>query len=66
MMGVRTTKLGISNLENHWALASKHLKAAMAEAFKERFNPFTESDNENDPDMVIDLDSKQDEDVDIE
>ena len=44
----------------------EHLKAAMAEAFKERFNPFTESDNENDPDMVIDLDSKQDEDADIE
>ena len=35
------------------------LKAAMAEAAKELVNPFTESDVENDPDLVIDSDRKK-------
>ena len=44
----------------------EHLKAAMAEAAKELVDPFTESDIENDPDLVIDSDREEDEDVDIE
>ena len=42
------------------------LKAAMAEAAKELVEPYTGSDIENDPDLVIDLDREEDEDVDIE
>ena len=44
----------------------EHLKAAMAEAAKELADPFTESDIENDPDLVTDSDREEDEDVDIE
>ena len=44
----------------------EHLKAAMAEAAKELVDLFTESDIENDPDLVIDSDREEDEDVDIE
>ena len=44
----------------------ERLKAAMAEAAKELVDPFTESDIENDPDLVIDSDREEDEDVDIE
>ena len=44
----------------------ERLKAAMAEAAKELVDPFNESDIENDPDLVIDSDRKEDEDVDIE
>ena len=42
------------------------LKAAMAEAVKELDGLFTESDIENDPDLVIDSNRKEDEDVDNE
>ena len=41
------------------------LKTAMAEAAKELLDPFTESDIENDPDLVIYLDREEVEDVDI-
>ena len=44
----------------------EHLKAAMAEAANELVDPFTEPDIENDPDLVIDSDREEDEDVDIE
>ena len=44
----------------------ERLKAAMAEAAKELVEPYTGSDIENDPDLVIDLDREEDEDVDIE
>ena len=44
----------------------ERLKAAMAEAAKELDDPFTESDIENDPDLVIDSDREEDGDVDIE
>ena len=44
----------------------ERLKAAMAEAAKELVDPFTESDIENDPDLVIDSDREEDGDVDIE
>ena len=43
----------------------ERLKAAMAEAAKELADPFTELDIENDPDLVIDSDREEDEDVDI-
>ena len=38
----------------------------MAEAAKELVDPFTESDIKYDPDLVIDFDSEEDEDLDIE
>ena len=41
------------------------LKTAMAEAAKELVDPFTKSDIENDPDLVIYSDKEEDEDVDI-
>ena len=41
------------------------LKTAMAEAAKELVDPFTKSDIENDPDLVIYSDREEDEDVDI-
>ena len=44
----------------------ERLKAAMAEATKELVDPFTESDIENDQDLVIDSDREEDEDVDTE
>ena len=44
----------------------EHLKAAMAEAAKELVDSFTDSDIENDPDLVVDSDREEDEDVDIE
>ena len=44
----------------------ERLKVVMAEAFKELVDPFTESDIENDPDLVIDLDREENKDVDIE
>ena len=44
----------------------ERLKAAMAEATKELVDRFTELDIKNDPDLVIDLDKKEYEDVDIE
>ena len=44
----------------------EHLKAAMAEAAKELVDLFTELDIENDPDLVIDSDREEDENVDIE
>ena len=44
----------------------ERLKAAIAEAAKELVDPFTESDIENDPDLLIDLDREGDEVVDIE
>ena len=44
----------------------ERLKAAMVEAAKELVDPFTESDIENDPDLVIDSNREEDEDVDIE
>ena len=40
--------------------------AAMAEAAKKLADPFTEADIKNDPDLVIDSDREEDEDVDIE
>ena len=45
---------------------SEHFKVAMAEAAKELVDPFTESDIENDSDLVTDSDREEDEDVDIE
>ena len=42
------------------------LKAAMAEAAKELLDPITELDIENDLDLVIGAERKEDEDVDIE
>ena len=42
------------------------MKAAMAEAAKKLADPFTEVDIKNDPDLVIDSDREEDEDVDIE
>ena len=42
------------------------LKAAMAKAAKEFDDPFTESDSENSPDLVIDSDWEENGDVDIE
>ena len=44
----------------------ERLKAAMAEAAKELVDPFSESDIKNDPELVIDWDREEDEDVDIE
>ena len=44
----------------------ERLKAAMADAAKKLVDPFTESDIKNDPDLVIDSDREEDEDVDIE
>ena len=44
----------------------ERLNIEMAEAAKELVDPFTESDIENDPDLVIDSDKEEDEDVDIE
>ena len=44
----------------------ERLKAAMAEAAKELVDPFTESDIENNPDLVIDSVREEDEGVDIE
>ena len=44
----------------------EHLKAAMAEAAKDLFDPFTESDIQNFPDLVIYSDREEDEDVDME
>ena len=44
----------------------ERLKAAITEAAKERVDPFTESDIGNGPDLVIDLDREDDEDVDFE
>ena len=41
------------------------LKTAMAEAAKELVDPFTKSDIENDPDLVIYSDKEEDENVDI-
>ena len=41
------------------------LKTAMAEAAKELVDPFTKSDIENDPDLVIYPNKEEDEDVDI-
>ena len=43
----------------------ERLKVAMAETAKELVDPFTESEIENDPDLVIDSDREEDEDVDI-
>ena len=42
------------------------LKVAMAKAAKELVNPFTESYIKNDPDLVIDSDREEGEDVDTE
>ena len=44
----------------------ERLKAAMVEATKDLLDPFNESDIKNDPDLVIDSDRKEDEDVYIE
>ena len=44
----------------------ERLKAAMARAAKEFDDLFTESDSENNPDLIIDSDWEEDEDVDIE
>ena len=65
MMGVRATKLCFKHGQ---PLSSglERLKAAMAEAAKELVDPFTETDIENDPDLVIDFDREEDEDIDIE
>ena len=41
----------------------ERLKAAMADAAKELVDPFTESDIKNDPDLVIDSDREEDEDL---
>ena len=53
MMGVRTTKLCFKP-GKPLSSCLERLKAAMAEAAKEVVDPFTESDIENDPDLVID------------
>ena len=44
----------------------ERLKVAMAEAAKDLADPFTESDIEDDPDLVTDSDREEDEDVHIE
>ena len=44
----------------------ERLRVAMAKAAKEFVDRFTESDTENNPDLVIDSDWEEDEDVDIE
>ena len=44
----------------------ERLKVAMAKAAKELVDPFTESYIENDPDLVIDSDREEGEDVDTE
>ena len=44
----------------------ERLKAAMVEAAKELVDPFTESDIEDDSDLVIDSNWEEDEAVDIE
>ena len=44
----------------------ERLKVAMAKAAKELVGLFTESNIKYDPDLVIDSDRKEDEDVDIE
>ena len=51
MMGLRKKKLRVS---------------AMTKAAKEFVDPFTESEIENDPELVINSDREEDEDVDIE
>ena len=42
------------------------LKVAIVEVAKKVVDPFTESDIENDPDLVIDSEREKDEDVDIQ
>ena len=44
----------------------ERLKAAIAEAAKELVDAFTKSEVENDPDLAIDSDREENEDVDIE
>ena len=44
----------------------EQLKAAVTKAAKEFVDPFTESEIENDPELVINSDREEDEDVDIE
>ena len=64
--GSEDNEITCSKLGKLLSSGLERLKAAMAEAAKELVDPFTESDIENDPDLVIDSDREEDEDVDIE
>ena len=66
MMGVRTTKSRCFKPRKPLTSGLERLKAIMAEAAKELVDPFTESDIKNYPDLVIDSDREEDEDIDNE
>ena len=64
--GSKDNEIGCFKLGKSLSSGLERLKSAMAEAAKEFVDPFNESDTENDPDLVIDQDREEDEDVDSE
>ena len=64
--GSEDNKIGCFKPGKPLSSGLERLKAAMTETAKELVDAFTESDIENDPDLVIDLDREVDEDIDIE